>query len=98
MVEVALRPNGTFMQEGCVFCGDAFELGPVCAEASVGGEPVGTVCPECLSAGATIEARIRAHAARLRDQAGWLEAVAAGPFTMPTRARYEAEAGEWMPA
>jgi hypothetical protein len=76
------EPQGFLPDLVCLTCGKASEadVGDVSYEAYDRDEPLGTLCPECVSAArkGILRYRIRDYATRLRLQADLLQRLAEG--------------------
>ena len=76
------EPHGFLSDRTCLTCGGAFEadMGDFRYEVYDRSEPLGILCPECISAArqVTLRYRMRDYATRLRLQADLLQRLAEG--------------------
>ena len=90
-MEVRLQDSNLHVKTECFACGTTFRLASVAAVVYDGSaQSLGVICESCIAAGPeAVCDLIRAQAADLRAAARELEALAAGPLTMPTLSEWQ---------
>ena len=74
---IALLGNDTFVQEGCVICGEFFETGEILPELyDEDGRLMGYVCDACAYEPQTYAGKLRARVKRFKDSGARLKRLA----------------------